>query len=84
LLKACEVADQAKTAQWHSVVDVDFPQRILIQRMANALLLLCQGVPLPRCVHGFQNSLGETKSLFEASHKGSIRGVPFAFLFSRS
>ena len=41
-------------------------------------------IALPRCVHGFQQSLGETKSLFEASHKGSIRGVPFAFLFSRS
>ena len=82
LFKACDevvsrLIIEAKAAyQWkHSVVqDVAFRQRTLIQRMAKALLFLSQGVSMASNME----SLGETKSLFEASHEGIIRGVPFA------
>eukprot|EP00435_Cladocopium_sp_Y103_P069066 s36_g32.t1 len=82
LLKACDevvsrLIIEAKAAhQWqHSIVqDVAFRQRTLIQGMAKALLFLSQGVSMASNME----SLGETKGLFEASHKGIIRGVPFA------
>lgn len=82
LFKACDevvsrLIIQAKAAhQWqHSLVEeVAFRQRTLIQRMAKSLLFLSQGVSMASNME----SLGETKSVFEASHQGIIRGVPFA------
>lgn len=82
LLDACDevvsrLVVQAKAAfQWkHSIVqDVAFRQRTLVQALAKVLLFLSEGTSMVSNME----ELAETKSIFEESHEGIIRGVPFA------